>query len=63
MPRKMPTLTTEVAMPEYCGGFASLAMVHDSVKPGISRPITKNQASVAHIGQSTCASHGSHDSV
>ena len=33
-PRKMPVLTTEVAMPEYCAGFASFAIVHDSVKPG-----------------------------
>ncbi len=63
VPRKTPVLTTAVAMPECSGRFTSLAIVHESVNPGISRPIAKNQPSVAANGHRACASHGSHDSA
>ena len=52
-PRKMPTFATDVAMPECSGRFTSLAIVHVSVKPGMSSPMTKHHASVAAGGQST----------
>ena len=55
MPRKMPTLTTEVAMPECSGRLTSFATVHVSVKPGISNPISTNHASVAGSGH--CDAH------
>jgi len=38
-PRKMPRLTTEVAIPECSGRLTSLATAHESVKPGMSSPM------------------------
>jgi putative transcriptional regulator len=43
-PRKMPTFTTDVAMPACSGRFTSLATVHVSTKPGISKPISRYHA-------------------
>ena len=40
-----------------------VAIVHVSVKPGISAPISANQASVAANGHCACNSHGSHESA
>ena len=59
----MPVLTTPVAMPAYCGALASLTSVQLSVKPGISRPIRPNHASVTAAGHFTPSSHGSHESM
>ena len=38
VPRKIPTLTIDVAMPECSGRLTSLATVHVSVKPGNQKP-------------------------
>ena len=45
------------------GRLTSLAIVQDSVKPGISSPIRRNQESVAASGHATFATSGSHASA
>ncbi len=63
MPRKTPTFTTEVAMPECSGRFTSLATAQVRVNPGMRSPINANQASVAGSGHLTSRTHGVQESV
>ena len=43
-PRKTPTFTTLVAMPESSGGLTSLAQAHDSVRLAVTAPMAAHRA-------------------